>query len=521
MPYLLLFLPILLFSFSLDDILKQRKSHVRDFYLTEFMRDTNQTFLAYKAYQNLYRQKDYHKRLLAKKSKDFKKIYECEHLDKNTFLDYPIVCAKKGLSLRALSGFNSVKLQKVITGVPGSEIAKYAKILRTKQYSLIFKDTKTAYDFYTQYKHKKVLNRALPKGFLERYKTKRSFYTFLALVIRDTDLPIPQRSLLNIRKYKGMEDRSKFLLAINAIHHKHYTQARTILKSIKYKDNKVLFWLYLLTKDKQYAEELSKKNRIDFYTLYLSELTGKKFDIVTKVLSKSVEKVPYDVSDPYDILRYFDDLRESKDLFTFAKSLDHPKTEGLMAHALDKAHKFNKNYYITPPYELSGLTDNQKILLYALGKQESRFIPAQLSVSYAMGEMQIMPFLARAMSKKKHVYDFLNTKTNIKYAKDHLIWLCDQVKNPLFVSYAYNGGIGFTKRDVIPHFKWKGTYEPFLSMELIPYGESREYGKKVIANFIIYAKLFNKPYALKAFTANSWQCNTPKKSDKEATKGKK
>ncbi|MEE6591725.1 hypothetical protein VWN77_10935, partial [Campylobacter coli] len=33
--------------------------------------------------------------------------------------------------------------------------------------------------------------------------------------------------------------------------------------------------------------------------------------------------------------------------------------------------------------------------------------------------------------------------------------------------------------------------EPFLSMEFVPYQESRIYGKKVLANYIVYRRLLN------------------------------
>ncbi len=36
-----------------------------------------------------------------------------------------------------------------------------------------------------------------------------------------------------------------------------------------------------------------------------------------------------------------------------------------------------------------------------------------------------------------------------------------------------------------------GKFEPFLSMELVPYQESRIYGKKVLANYIVYRHLLN------------------------------
>ena len=150
-----------------------------------------------------------------------------------------------------------------------------------------------------------------------------------------------------------------------------------------------------------------------------------------------------------------------------------------------------------PNYNLKNLNTKQKALFYALARQESRFIPAQTSRSYAIGLMQMMPFLIRSFRPKEKFEDFWRDDVNVKYAKKHLLWLMKNLNNnPLFVAYAYNGGIGFTKRKVIPYFKYKGEFEPFLSMEMIPYSESREYAKKVLTNYVIYMNLLGQKITL-------------------------
>ena len=35
----------------------------------------------------------------------------------------------------------------------------------------------------------------------------------------------------------------------------------------------------------------------------------------------------------------------------------------------------------------------------------------------------------------------------------------------------------------------EGKFEPFLSIELVPVAETRNYGKKVLANYVIYMAL--------------------------------
>ena len=123
------------------------------------------------------------------------------------------------------------------------------------------------------------------------------------------------------------------------------------------------------------------------------------------------------------------------------------------------------------------MNPEDRALILALARQESRFVPAALSRSFAIGAMQMMPFLIRAMAEDKGEKDvdlteFFYPERIVPYAKDHLKWLRRRLDNPLFIAYAYNGGIGFTNREVVGKlFVTKGKYEPFLSMELVPYAE--------------------------------------------------
>ena len=109
--------------------------------------------------------------------------------------------------------------------------------------------------------------------------------------------------------------------------------------------------------------------------------------------------------------------------------------------------------------------------------------------------MQIMPFLSKAIAKQlKESYDIdkqLTPKTNIRYGIHHLKYLKKALRHPLFIAYAYNGGIGFTKRMLKEGLFKKGKFEPFLSMELLPYDETKKYGKKVLANYFIYQNYLN------------------------------
>jgi len=105
--------------------------------------------------------------------------------------------------------------------------------------------------------------------------------------------------------------------------------------------------------------------------------------------------------------------------------------------------------------------------------------------------MQFMPFLIKHVSKEKgeniDLDDIFNPYKAIDYADFHLDYLTKYLYHPLFIAYAYNGGIGFTKKLIKnPRNFRKGPYEPYMSMEKMKNVEAREYGKKVLANYVIY-----------------------------------
>ena len=84
------------------------------------------------------------------------------------------------------------------------------------------------------------------------------------------------------------------------------------------------------------------------------------------------------------------------------------------------------------------------------------------------------------------------SKVAYYFANYHLDYLQSKLDSVLFIAYAYNGGIGFTNRMLARQDMFKNDkFEPFLSMELVPYEESRIYGKKVLANYIVYQHLLN------------------------------
>lgn len=480
---IVLFIPFFLFALNLSEILSKPKSYVRDFYLTEFMRETNSAILAYKAYNSLYKKKPFkHLRLLAKKNKIFKDLYKCINVMPNYVREVDVSCIlENGLSLRSMATRLSKKdLEYLYNNLPNSKEKRAIKIILTNDFSKVFKDKELGYYFVLRYPTKKI----------DQYVDDFSifygkYFNLFVKMITLKNLPKLQASLMKI-DYKNLDDKSKWWLFINALSNNNKKLAKKILYSINKKNNKIYFWMWQLG-NKSVLNKLLKNKRVDFYTLYAYEEANQTFVIKDKIVVNNIKNPKYIQTNPWDVLKFFDELRVRKDLFNFAKELDSYKSEALKALVLDKAFKYRYNFFITSSiYEDKNISF--KSFVYAIIRQESRFIPASVSSAYALGAMQIMPFLVRDYNSD--VFKQFDYNENIKVGVKHLKWLFKNLNDPLMVAYAYNGGIGFVRKSVKPIFKYKGEYEPFLSMERVLYDESREYGKKVIANYIIYSHLF-------------------------------
>jgi len=88
--------------------------------------------------------------------------------------------------------------------------------------------------------------------------------------------------------------------------------------------------------------------------------------------------------------------------------------------------------------------------------------------------------------------DMFRPEVAYRFANIHIDWLERKIYSPVFIAYAYNGGLGLVKKMLQRGDMFnKGKFEPWLSMELVPYAESRDYGKKVLANFIIYSQILD------------------------------
>ncbi|AXK48750.1 lytic murein transglycosylase [Aliarcobacter trophiarum LMG 25534] len=353
----------------------------------------------------------------------------------------------------------------------------------------------------------KYLNQNINSNFLHKIAINKDFEKFLRTVIYDKKLNNIQKSLDNLKTDKTLTANLQFLLGINAVNNRKLESAKEFFQNsfdiayLRGEKDKALFWLYLLSKNTLYLEELTKSFEANIYSLYAKEILNIVPDNLVFKIDMQIKPSSYDIYDVFSWLEVTEDSKKSLDDEKMQKYLNlftQKNMEPHLAFLLERYNRFKNQYFITP-YEdlLSDYGIYKKILIYSIAKQESRFIPSSISFSSAMGIMQIMPFLSKDIANKLgdnyNIYEQFIPEKNIQYASFHLDSLMKQFdSNPLFIAYAYNGGAGYTRSQLKKGlFKEKSEFEPFLSMEMISYNETREYGKKVLANFYIYNNYLN------------------------------
>jgi soluble lytic murein transglycosylase len=140
--------------------------------------------------------------------------------------------------------------------------------------------------------------------------------------------------------------------------------------------------------------------------------------------------------------------------------------------------------------------------VFGLIRQESRFITDIGSSAGAQGLMQIMPATGRWIADKLEQRNFRiehlhEARTNIRFGTFYLRNVLDDLDgSPVLASAGYNAGPRRPQR-------WRetlsGPVEGEIFAEIIPFNETRDYVKKVLANATLYAALLSgEPQSLRA-----------------------
>ncbi|MDC0933036.1 lytic transglycosylase domain-containing protein [Arcobacteraceae bacterium] len=516
-----------LFAFTNDKITMQwlenkPTSYAKDFYIWQYLTKNITPKESNKAISQIRRLNSKILYEYIKKSKDInlQEYKQCMQGKTKDLLNKEDYCIEAGLSTYDATKVSSEELTKIINKSKKEypNFSKKLEILNSKKRfeTLALSDKEIFFSIFNQcggkYREEN-FNHYFSSGLFSKLKGDKKFKQTIKLIVTNLDMRKAQISLLKLSP-EGLDFQSVFHLAINAIRYNKIDLALVHLEDAfskayyqMQKDN-ILFWQYKLTNNKKYLETLSNSWDINIYSLYAKDILKSSVrNIVFDIKQKTDEVSKYDVTNPFSWLEVLDNSKkmDDKKLNKYESIFTTNETLGHLAFVKERYARYKKSYFMTP-YEtyMKELSENRKALIYAIARQESRFIPTSISSAYAMGTMQIMPFLSKAIAKQLkepyNIFDQFDPKTNLRYANHHLNYLEKNLSHPLFIAYAYNGGIGFTTRLLKTNLFKKGKYEPYLSMELLPYDETKKYGKKVLANYYIYYNHLNKNDKIKFST---------------------
>ena len=504
-----------LFALSLDEIARKPEGHVRNFQLWEYLQQEAVSSAEAERAFTLFDGVNYKLYMAyAARSDDpyVKETARCWSLGGAQLLtESSDDCVRMALSpgrVAGLSRESKTALYRRFHQTPDapwleamSELTPESDL--TKLDPKLF--VKIALSAGSSYRHE-MFDRDYPAAFVRELSGANGFDRLVKLVVTDDEMGRFQRALLAVQPER-VASQCAFFLALNQLRYGHEEATLRLLQRAydtfyyRMDKDKSLFWQYLVTEKPQLLRLLAQSVDINIYSLYANELLERRVDNYFITLNVSPRKKPdVDITDPFEWEGLVDAIRGTpkEELFDLARRYRSEPMLPVQAFILERAYGYKMHSYIAPYGDaMYGMKSDKRAMMLSLMRQESRFIPSALSRSYALGLMQMMPFLVKAMDKEQEVSTgslekMFDPETNIAYASRHLDYLEKYLYHPLLIAYAYNGGIGFTKRYLLDGAFEKSSYEPFWSMEMMANSESREYGKKVLANYIVYKRIFGE-----------------------------
>lgn len=176
--------------------------------------------------------------------------------------------------------------------------------------------------------------------------------------------------------------------------------------------------------------------------------------------------------------------------------------------ATKPAYRIDVAAYPTPDWVPTSQMMIDPALVFAIVRQESRFDPKARSHAGARGAMQIMPATARYVTKRFNLgasYDLNDPKTNLTIGQYYLKYLSEKSYingNLVYMLAAYNAGPGNLIRwqKQFGHLK-----DPRQFVANIPFKETRDYIRKVMANYKMYQlKFYGHASAENDMNAGQW-----------------
>lgn len=158
----------------------------------------------------------------------------------------------------------------------------------------------------------------------------------------------------------------------------------------------------------------------------------------------------------------------------------------------DLVYPQNFKNYVSENCALFNLNE---YILYALIRSESFFNPQVASSAGAIGLTQLMEGTAADVARKLKIpnYDLRDSATNIKFGAYYLEEMKRRLDDSVILAvFAYNGGITRVRQWVKSANLEFGTQNlpKDLFLESLPFEETREYGRKILAASAMYAYIY-------------------------------
>lgn len=184
---------------------------------------------------------------------------------------------------------------------------------------------------------------------------------------------------------------------------------------------------------------------------------------------------------------------------------EYARHAGLYDRAINTAERTSTRFdfalrYLTPyRAEFEAAARDQGMdeeLLYGIARQESRFVANIVSGAGAVGLMQLMPgtarWIARQLARDDYSPDRIsNVALNTQFGAFYFRYWQDRLDSlPALAAAAYNAG----PRRAQAWRPASGALEGAIWVETIPFNETRDYVKRVLANTMLYTHALDRPY---------------------------
>ena len=239
------------------------------------------------------------------------------------------------------------------------------------------------------------------------------------------------------------------------------------LQKMDYKDN--LDELDFNSQMKKYNELIKKidlLSKIDFYEASLLEIEYTEFAKKDKLFKNHLKTIALQKNKKYNLA-----LKQSSK-YTWSYS----RYQNLLPFLYPEYYKEYVEKY-------AKIYNIDKYLIYSIIKRESLFKTEGVSGASAYGLMQLIMPTAKMFDKNITVEGLLNPETNIEIGTKYLSYLMKKYNEDLtIVIPSYNAGEGNVAR-------WVTKYGE-ITANVIPYGETKRYYKKVFNNYYKYTRIY-------------------------------